>query len=79
MFGKTQRDCHDATMCIAAVMVDYKYMRCEDLLCRSEEEQNEIVEVFNCDQVHKRMSPPLARRKANYHDAMVVKDGQALC
>ena len=49
MFGKTQRDCHDAAVCMAVVMVDWKYTRYEDLLCRVEEEQNETVEVFNCD------------------------------
>ena len=64
MFGKTQRDCHDAIVCMAVVMVDCKYMRCEDLLCRAEEEQNETVEVFNCDQVQERMSPPLSKTKS---------------
>ena len=51
MFGKTQRDCHAEIMCMAVVMIDCKYMRCEYLLCRAEEEENETVEVFNCDQV----------------------------
>ena len=45
------------------VMVNCKCTRCEDLLCRAEEEQNETVEVFNCDQVHERMSTPLSKTK----------------
>ena len=49
MFGKTQRDCHEAIACVAVVMVDCKYKGYADLLCRSEEGQNENVEVFNCD------------------------------
>ena len=64
MFGKTQRDCHDAAVCMAVVMVDCKYTRYEDLLCRVEEEQNETVEVFNCDQAQERMSPPSSKMKS---------------
>ena len=64
MLGKTQRDCHDAIVCMAVVKVDFKYMRCEDLVCRAEEEQNESVEVFNCDQVQERMSPVLSKTKS---------------
>ena len=64
MFSKTQRDCHDTIVCMAAVMVDCKCTRCEDLLCRDEEEQNETFEVFNCDQVQERMSAPLSKTKS---------------
>ena len=64
MFSKTQRDYHDTIVCMAVVVVDCKCMHCEDLLCRAEEEQNETVEVFNCDQVQERMSTPLSKTKS---------------
>ena len=64
MFSKTQMDYHNTTVCMAVAMVDCKCPRCEDLLCRAEEEQNETIEVFNSDQVQERMSTPLIKTKS---------------
>ena len=63
IFSRAQRYCYDAIVCMVEVMVDCKCRRCEDLLCRAEEEQNETTEVFNCDQVQERTFTPLDKTK----------------
>ena len=63
MFVKTQSNCRDATVCMAVAMVDCRCTRCEDLLCRNEEEQAKTIEVFNCDQVQGRMFTLLDKTK----------------
>ena len=64
MLGKTQMDCRDPMVFMVVEIINCKCMRCEDLLWRVEEEQNETFEVFNYDQVQKRMSTPLSKTKS---------------